>query len=402
MSKKKYNTYNIKRAKILLKGFIPSLFSMIFPKNKNRIIFNSTRNEFYNFNTKYLFEYFIEHHPEVEAKFVINDENKREELNREFGDDNKYFIETESWSGMWYALCAGAWITSAFETPAGGVFLKFNRLVYLLGHGTHFKAIVFNENGLSYAKWAYYQMMRLNFSRYLVTSKVLMSIYKKAYKCTEDKLVVAGEPRHDKIYTPDKGLMQERFGSKIEESKNILYAPTWRPDGGLKLFPFDDMNWGDFVGFLEDNNINIFLRMHPSFQEDLEIYTKKTKHIKILDNQVVEDVSDVLGFFDLLITDYSSIHISFLLLDKPVMFLPYDFKQYNRQMGFVEEYDRLTPGPKPKTMKAFKSELTRLLADDEYYKIQRDEVSRFFNDFHYDNCKMNAEYIIKKIQEGKV
>ena len=145
MSKKQYINYNIKRAKILLKGIFPSIIGIFLPKNKNRIIFNSTRNEFYNFNTKYLFEYFIENHPELESRFVINDEVKRKELNRQFGVENNYFIETKSLRGIWYALRAGTWVTSAFETPVGGVFLRFNRFVYLLGHGTHFKAIVFNE-----------------------------------------------------------------------------------------------------------------------------------------------------------------------------------------------------------------------------------------------------------------
>ena len=229
----------------------------------------------------------------------------------------------------------------------------------------------------------------------------MIDIYKKAYKCSDQKLIVLGEPRHDKIYIPDKSLMEEKFGEDIEESKNILYAPTWRPDGELKLFPFDDMDWEGFIRFLEDKSINIFLRMHPSFQEDLGNYTQKTNHIKILDNNVVEDISDVMGFFDLLITDYSSIHISFLLLEKPVMFLPYDFIDYDRQMGFVDEYDKLTPGPKPKTMKAFQFELNLLLSEDEYYKTSRDKVSMFFNDFSHDNCKMNAKYIVKQIKGGK-
>ena len=302
---------------------------------------------------------------------------------------------------MWYALRAGTWVTSAFETPVGGVFLRYNRFVYLLGHGTHFKAIVFNENGLPLLKWIYYQLMRLNFSRYLVTSSALIDIYRKAYKCGRQKLAVLGEPRHDKIYTPDKQLILKQFGEEIEGSKNVLYAPTWRPDGGLKLFPFDDMDWEVFIKFLEENNINIFLRMHPSFQEDLAIYTKKTNRIKVLDNDVVEDISDVMGFFDLLITDYSSIHISFLLLEKPVMFLPYDFIEYDRKMGFVDEYDKLTPGPKPKTMKSFQMELNLLLGDDEYYKTSRSEVSIFFNDFHHNNCKMNAKYIIEEIKGEK-
>jgi len=395
------NKYSKTRVKILLQGILPSLIGIFSPKVRKRIIFNSTRNEFYNFNTKYLFEYFIEKHPELEVKFVINDEGKRNKLNRQFGVKNSYFIETESLKGVWYALRAATWVTSAFETPVGGIFLRFNRFVYLLGHGTHFKAIVFNENRLSLAKWLYYQLMRINFSTYLVTSSSLIDIYMKAYKCTRHKLVVLGEPRHDKIYTPNKSLMKEQFGEDIEESKNILYAPTWRPDGGLKLFPFDDMDWKIFSEFLEDNNINIFLRMHPSFQENLGMYAKNTNRIKILDNRVVEDISDIMGFFDLLITDYSSIYISFLLLEKPVMFLPYDFVVYERQMGFVDNYDALTPGPKPKNMKAFQLELNFLLTNDKYYKTSRNEASRFFNDFHYDNCKMNAQYIVEKIKGGK-
>ena len=402
MRKSNQNKYNKKRAKILLKGIFPSFIGLFLPKVKKRIIFNSTRNEFYNFNTKYLFEYFIKYHPEYESKYVINEQEKRDILNKEFGKENNYFIETESLEGMWYALRAKTWVTSAFETPVGGFFLNVNRFVYLLGHGTHFKAIVFNENKLSTVKWLYYYMMRFNFSKYLVTSNELMDIYKKAYMCNEKKLLIAGEPRHDKIYTPDMKLMKIFFGKTVENSKNVLYAPTWRPRGNLKLFPFNDMNWNSFSKFLDDNKINIYLRMHPSFQEDLDFYTKKTSRIKILDNNIVEDISDVMGFFDLLITDYSSIHISFLLLDKPVMFLPYDFQAYDEQMGFIGDYDDLTPGPKPDSMKSFQNELRLLLKDEYYYKEEREKASRFFNDYHDGNCKTNAEFIVKKIEGGKV
>jgi CDP-glycerol glycerophosphotransferase len=215
--------------------------------------------------------------------------------------------------------------------------------------------------------------------------------------CKENKLVIAGEPRHDKIYAPDNVLMKSTFGENIDNDKNVLYAPTWRPSGELRLFPFNDMDWDVFSAFLEENNINIFLRMHPSFQEDLDTYVKKTNRIKILDNNAVEDISDVMGFFDALITDYSSIHISFLLLNKPVMFLPYDLKEYTEQMGFIDDYDKLTPGPKPSTMADFHEHVKLLLEDDKYYKDERSEVSNFFNNFSHDNCKMNAEEILQTL-----
>jgi len=361
------NKYNKKRAKILLKGVIPSLISLLLIKNKKRIIFNSTRNEFYNFNTKYLFEYFIELHPEYEVKFVINNARKRLELNNLFGVENNYFIETESLKGMFFALKSAVWVTSAFETPVGGVLLNKNRFVYHLGHGTHFKAIVFNENNLSLKKKLYYRLMKFNFSSYLTTSQALVDIYKKAYDCGEEKLNIAGEPRHDKLFVPREAINQKVFGNSFSSSKNILYAPTWRPYGTIKLFPFDDIEWDIFSKFLEKNSITFYLRMHPSFQEDLDFYTEKSDRIKILDNLAIEDISDVLGSFDLLITDYSSIQISYLLLNKPVLFLPYDLEQYKEEMGFIKDYNELTPGPKPETFDDFHNEILRLLKDEDYY-----------------------------------
>ncbi len=399
MKKDNTNKYNNKRAKILFKGIVPSFLGIFIPKNKKRIIFNSTRNEFYNFNTKYLFEYFIKNHPEYESKYVINNKEKRDKLNKEFGKEHEYFIETESFKGMWYALRAKSWITSAFETPVGGFFLNLNRFVFLLGHGTHFKAIVLNENSLPMIKKIYYNLILFNFSKFLVTSKSLIDIYKKAYRCDESKLAILGEPRHDSIFEAKLSIIEENFGEEVLLEKNVLYAPTWRPNSILKLFPFDEMSWSDFSDYLEKERINLYLRMHPSFPEDLSFYTNQSKRIKILDNTIVEDISDVMGFFDLLITDYSSIHISFLLLEKPVMFLPYDFKEYNERMGFIDDYDKLTPGPKPTTLKRFQDEMKLLLENENYYKDERVKVSYFFNDFTHNNCKMNAEYIIKELEK---
>ena len=401
MKKENQKKYNNNRLKLLLKGIVPSTVGIFLPKVKNRIIFNSTVNEFYDFNTKYLFEYFIEQHKEYECKFVINSHEKREALNREFGVEHNYFIETETFKGMWYALRAKSWITSAFETPVGGFFLNINRFVFLLGHGTHFKAIVLNENNLSLVKKVYYNLIIFNFSKFLVTSKELIDVYKKAYKCSEKKLAVLGEPRHDSMFAPNFSLIEKNFGKEVASERNVLYAPTWRPDGVLKLFPFEDMSWSSFADYLEKEKINIYLRMHPSFPEDLDFYTTQTSRIKILDNSVVEDISEVIGFFDLLVTDYSSIHISFLLLEKPVMFLPYDFDEYDKQMGFIDDYDKMTPGPKPATLKTFQEEMALLLNDSNYYNEDRVDVSKFFNDYVHENCKMNAEYILEELGDKK-
>jgi len=76
---------------MLLKGFLPSILWYILPKKRDRIIFTSNRNETYAYNSKYLFEYFIKHYPNLEIKYVMNDKEKRDSLNKIFGEENNYF-----------------------------------------------------------------------------------------------------------------------------------------------------------------------------------------------------------------------------------------------------------------------------------------------------------------------
>ena len=64
-------------------------------------------------------------------------------------------------------------------------------------------------------------------------------------------------------------------------------------------------------------------------------------------------MTGVLGIFDLLVTDYSSIYIDYLLTEKPIVFLPYDKEQYLEGRGMNFGYDEVTPGPKPETMRSF-------------------------------------------------
>ena len=398
MKKDNTNKYNNKRAKILLKGVVPSFVGIFIPKNKKRVILTSTRNEFYNFNSRYLFEYFIENYPDYEVKYVINDEEKRRGLNEKFGVENNYFIETESLKGMWYALQAKTWCISALETPVGGVFLKFNRMVLHLGHGAYFRSALFLENTLPWHKRLYYHVIKNNFSHHLITSDDIAKVAPKMFGCKESQIAILGEPMNDRIFNPNEKLFKSIFGEKILKQKNILYAPTWRQDGSLKLFPFDDMEWDNFVAFLEENNINIFLRMHPSYEEDLTFYTSKTDNLKIMDSKAVEDVNEVIALFDMVITDYSSVYAGYLLLHKSLLFLSYDLEEYARNTGFVVPYDKATAGPKPKTMKSFKEEILKLLNDENYYLAERKEASVLFNGTNMDNnSKQVAEFIVSKL-----
>lgn len=83
-----------------------------------------------------------------------------------------------------------------------------------------------------------------------------------------------------------------------------------------------------------------------------------------------------MGLFDFLITDYSSIYIDYLLLDRPIGFIPYDYDEYNNDRGFLFEYSGVTPGMRISTYK----DLINFFSREDSYAVQRELVRNIFLD----------------------
>ena len=315
-------------------------------------------------------------------------------LEKELGD---YFIETNSIQGMLYSLKAYTWITSSLELPVGGIFQRINRLVIHLGHGTPLKNIGFLEKNISVLKKIYYTFIKNNFSYVLSTSHDFDKIMSKFLNIPLKRIFTNGQPRLDSIFEKKEDILNRVF--KIEKNmKNILYAPTWRKDSEAELFPFTDFNEKEIENFLEDNKINIFLRVHPDFETEIDEKLLKIKGIYVLNSKVVKDISEYLSCFDLLITDYSSIFIDYLLLDKPILFLPYDFEKYNKEIGFTVNYMTHTPGPKSYSFENFKNEIMKLLNDNEYFFKDRINDKVFYNLYTDNkNCERVSKFILENL-----
>ncbi|MHB9335868.1 CDP-glycerol glycerophosphotransferase family protein [Fusobacterium polymorphum] len=391
---KNTNKYIYIRLMNFIRGIIFSFLYIFIKKNKKRIIFTSTGNTKYDHNSKYLFEYFLKYYPDFDVKYVINEPNLKNNLEEKIGN---YFINTNSIKGMLYSLKAYTWITSSIELPVGGIFQRINRLVIHLGHGTPLKNIGFLEKNISTLKKVYYILIKNNFSYVLSTSYDFDKIMSKFLNIPLKRIFTNGQPRLDSIFEKKEDILNRVF--KVEKNmKNILYAPTWRQDSETKLFPFSDFNEKEIENFLEDNKINIFLRVHPDFETEIDEKLLKIKGIYVLNSKVVKDISEYLSCFDLLITDYSSIFIDYLLLDKPILFLPYDFENYNEEIGFTVDYMSHTPGPKSYTFKSFKNEIIELLNNNEYFYKERIKDKTFYNLYTDNkNCERVSKFILENL-----
>lgn len=94
------------------------------------------------------------------------------------------------------------------------------------------------------------------------------------------------------------------------------------------------------------------------------------------------DIQELLMDTDILVTDYSSTYIDYLLLDRPVVFYNFDYHDYlEHDRGMYCDYEKAAPGYKAETFEALMEEFERLVQGDDHFK----EVRRQARDFFY--CK---------------
>ncbi|MEM8232073.1 CDP-glycerol glycerophosphotransferase family protein, partial [Morganella morganii] len=105
--------------------------------DNNIAIFSFDKNNF-KFNSRSLFEYIIDNKKEdFEIKYIINDDAKRNDLIKEYGD---YFITTKYKEDIKLISQAKIWITDGgfpLKTP----FNHKNRILVNLWHGIPLKKV---------------------------------------------------------------------------------------------------------------------------------------------------------------------------------------------------------------------------------------------------------------------
>lgn len=203
-----------------------------------------------------------------------------------------------------------------------------------------------------------------------------------------DNLGIYGYPRYDRIrylkHNPEEAeLPQEARDVLTSERKtNILYAPTHK-DGAFKtdLFPFPDLDYETLVQFLEEHDIRIFVRMHIHEEgEGIEKEYIDGENIRYAGHEFSPSVIEMLPFFDALITDYSSVYLDYVLLDRPIIYVEDQLERYREIRGFAFEYTDINwPGPITNSKNEFLTQIEAVVSDNDDYLYER----RFVRDtFH--------------------
>lgn len=168
-----------------------------------------------------------------------------------------------------------------------------------------------------------------------------------------------------------------------ESGKRVLgYFPTWRTgdsDQFMGTRCVDELV--AFNDFLSKHDLVVVTKWHTcvfkeyrhagasSAAEEINMAMQSNmSNIVVLDFE--QDLNSLLNQIDVLISDYSSVIVDYLLSGKPQIFMAYDLDAYKKEWGFMFDYESFVPGPIVATLPKLKTILSDYANSEEEFGIR--------------------------------
>ena len=269
-------------------------------------------------------------------------------------------------------------------------------------HGTPLKKIRYDVVEKPEEKHDFYHdFMNKNSREYVSSTSKFLSdtILKRAFLVEDEQLLNFGYPRTDIFALNEQenlAFCQKYAGGLLEYihmakqfSKVFIYMPTFR-DNDPGFLAKANIDFERLSKALKTIDGVLFLKLHP---------LTKLPEVQRKDNiiQIPNDV-DIYPFLmhtHYLITDYSSIYFDYLLLNKEIIFIPYDYDDYIKNRELYFDYDSVTPGVKYYSFDDFIDNLVKI--DLLNYENERKKlISLLYDEYDFDASEKTYGYLKDK------
>jgi CDP-glycerol glycerophosphotransferase (TagB/SpsB family) len=167
----------------------------------------------------------------------------------------------------------------------------------------------------------------------------------------EDRVWPIGYPRYNWLLIKDESAKSLLCSFKRNsDTKVVLWMPTYRSDikglykdsESIVQFPLIGTTdqWYELDNICRKQNIALLIKLHP-FQKEYGIPFSSFSNIKEIDDATFNTVNvpmyKFIGLTDALISDYSSVAVDYLIVNRPIAFTLDDYEEYKKTRGFVFE-----------------------------------------------------------------
>lgn len=386
--------------KVIVKGLV--FLCQIFSKNEKKIVYHSFPD--FSDNSFASFIYATTHFKDYKNVWLVDNyvaKEKYVKLSLNYTETpNLLIVKKKSFSGFFHYFTA----TIVFHTHGLYNFLGLipNQKKVNLWHGMPIKNIGYLDNPNS---------KNVQVSNYHVaTSPFYQEILARAFGVTEEKILITGQTRNDFLFENNFSI-NKIFNDKNIYSKTILWMPTFRKsiigdirvDGELNNDNdfFNEPSLIKINNLLEINNSICYVKLHPMDYRQINSF-KTYSNIRFIDNSTFEDsginIYSTFNSIDILLTDFSSIYIDFLLLNRPIGFVFSDYEVFKNSRGFLfSDPIKYMPGEIINTLQKLELFLNNVISsNNDNYADERRKIKKEFHKYDNDFSKVLFEKLMIK------
>ncbi len=224
-------------------------------------------------------------------------------------------------------------------------------------------------------------------SLYVAGSVTAAERLRSAYRVDPGRVRVLGDPRDDRVCEQAEdprraaeararvrellGLPPEQEGALPEPL--VLYAPTWR-DGAPDPAAPSPEEARSILAALDSLGARLLIRSHPLGSGAYE--SLLGDRVRLFGQNLARDITPLLGAFDVVITDYSSIALDFSLLARPIVWFAPDLEQYTATRGLYEPLEVTAAGQVQRDWAAAIERLDAVLPEGSLQRRTAEAASR--------------------------
>ena len=355
------------------------IVSFVLPREKNMWVFGGFGGRLYADNSKALFSWMLDNSHHQKTVYWIT---KRRDILRKLNEEKKPCAYAYSIKGLYISLRASVFVythtSSDINFWASGGATKIN-----LWHGSAIKKVLKDVNspasierriysatglgklGYRLLKPGYFECPDLIFAASPCVANNLIT----SHGVSEGQISITGYPRNDVLFQANAPLRSMHTKTNL---KKVLYLPTFREhdESDLSLHQL-------IQSFSTRPEYLLLVKLHPATSLGDTLHFPD--NVLLLDQSV--DTYEVMSVSDALITDYSSVALDYLLLDRPIFYFCYDYEAYlSTERELYYDFSEVVGGPVIETSSALVSELDdSLLAGVDHYQAKRRKVLAKFN-----------------------
>jgi CDP-glycerol glycerophosphotransferase (TagB/SpsB family) len=380
-------SFSIKRVIKNIISIILSPLKYMFPKKY--IIFSGTNNYIYNGNSRYLFEY-LSHKSSYKVYWFTRSKKVKKYLSK----NNLNYLSYLNPIKLIIISSMAKIVINDGDDYLNIFGLSDTKKTYKISlfHGYGPKTVLVPPSSNSKSKDL--RIDRINkFDFVNFTSDHLAdNVSHEVFGLPKNKVVILGFPRNDNFYDHHltskaintKPVLKSLFKDKVDQqSKTILYTPTWRPYSyDLPIILSGGFDKHRFNNFLKSKNIFFVYTTHSAHRPDA--YLHDASNIKYIDESFcLYDTNEMMLETDILLNDYSTTSVEFSILKRPQLFCIPDYEFYKQKKGFIDDYINTMPGACFNDMSDFFTLVSEVLDNHQSYVKKFEKQREVLLDKYY-------------------